>query len=204
MLDRVTGEYLLGEPFVEKLSWADGLDKNGRPIVRPGTTPTPAGVKVCPAVRGASNWMSPTYVKETGLLYVVTLEQCDIYYSSSKEPVPDSGFRGTGGAQIPAEPGHLYLRAIDPETAAIRWEQPLPGPARAWPGTVSTAGGLIFSGDDDGNLVALDARTGEDLWHFNMGHMIYASPMTWAIDGNQYVTIANETDIVTFGLFQPE
>ena len=204
VLDRVTGEYLLGEPFVEKLSWADGLDKNGRPIVRPGTTPTPAGVKVCPAVRGASNWMSPTYVKETGLLYVVTLEQCDIYYSSAKEPVPDSGFRGTGGAQIPAEPGHLYLRAIDPETAAIRWEQPLPGPARAWPGTVSTAGGLIFSGDDDGNLVALDAKTGEDLWHFNMGHMIYASPMTWAIDGNQYVTIANETDIVTFGLFQPE
>jgi alcohol dehydrogenase (cytochrome c) len=148
--------------------------------------------------------MSPSYVPETGLIYVVTLEQCDIYYASAKEPVPDSGFRGTGGAQIAAEPGEFYLRAIDPETVDIKWEYPMPGPAIAWAGTVATAGGLIFAGDDDGNLVALNAKTGEDLWHFNMGHMIYASPMTWAIDGKQYVTIANETDVVTFGLFEAE
>ena len=204
VLDRETGEFLLGEPFVERLNWASGLDENGRPKELPGMRPTPTGVRVCPSVRGASNWMSPTYIPETGLLYVVTLEQCDIYYSSSKEPVPDSGFRGTGGAQIPAEPGEFYLRAIDPATVEIKWEYKMPGPAKAWAGMVSTAGGLIFAGDDDGNLVALDARTGEDLWHFSMGHSIFASPITWAIDGKQYVTIAAETDVFTFGLFAPE
>ena len=80
----------------------------------------------------------------------------------------------------------------------------MPGPAKAWAGMVSTAGGLIFAGDDDGNLVALDARTGEDLWHFSMGHSIFASPITWAIDGKQYVTIAAQSDVFTFGLFAPE
>ncbi len=73
-----------------------------------------------------------------------------------------------------------------------------------WGGTVSTAGGLVFSADDDGNLIAFDAKTGEDLWHFNMGHTLYASPITWMIDGKQYVTIAAESDVFTFGLFEPE
>ena len=77
----------------------------------------------------------------------------------------------------------------------------MPGPAKMWAGTVSTAGGLVFSGDDDGNLVALDAKTGEDLWHFQTGHFVYASPMTFELDGKQYVTIAAETALYTFGLF---
>jgi len=72
-----------------------------------------------------------------------------------------------------------------------------------WAGTVSTAGGVVFTGDDDGNLVALDAKTGKDLWHFGTGHTLYASPITYEIDGKQYVTIAAETDIYTFGLFEP-
>jgi alcohol dehydrogenase (cytochrome c) len=77
------------------------------------------------------------------------------------------------------------------------------GPATMWAGTVATAGGLVFSGDDDGNLVALDSATGKDLWHFYTGHSLYASPMTYAVAGRQYVTIAAETDIFTFALFQP-
>jgi alcohol dehydrogenase (cytochrome c) len=71
-----------------------------------------------------------------------------------------------------------------------------------WAGTVSTAGGVVFSGDDDGNLVALDARTGKDLWHFPTGHFLYASPVTYMIAGKQYVTIATESDVFTFGLFE--
>ena len=203
VLDRVTGEFLLATPFVEKLTWATGVDKTGRPIFIPGMEPTPGGIKVCPSVRGASNWMSPTFHPETGLLYVVTLEQCDIYSGSAKEPVPDSGFRGTGGQRIPAEPGEFFMRAIEPTTGEIAWEYPMPGPAVMWGGTVSTAGGLVFSADDDGNLIAFDAKTGEDLWHFNTGHTLYASPTTWMIDGKQYVTIAAESDIFTFGLFAP-
>jgi alcohol dehydrogenase (cytochrome c) len=163
--------------------------------------PTPGGKRVCPSVRGASNWMSPTYDPATGLLYVVTLEQCDIYSSSPKPPKPSSGFRGTGGEQIPAEPGQMYLRALEATSGALRWEHKMPGPAVMWAGTVSTAGGLVFTGDDGGNLVALDSQTGKDLWHFNMGQTLYASPITFQIDGRQYVTIAAETDIFTFGLF---
>ena len=202
VLDRATGEFLHGRPFVERLNWASGLTEKGRPIEIENMRPTPAGVKVCPSVRGASNWMSPSYNPDTGLFYVVTLEMCDIYTSSAKEPVPSSGFRGTGGEQLPAEPGKFYLRALEPLSGDLVWEYEMPGPARMWAGTVSTAGGLIFSGDDDGNLVALDAKTGEDLWHFSMGNTIYASPMTYEVAGEQYVTIATATDIFTFGLFE--
>jgi alcohol dehydrogenase (cytochrome c) len=77
----------------------------------------------------------------------------------------------------------------------------MPGPATMWAGTVSTAGGLVFTGDDDGNLVALDAKTGADLWHFPTGQTLYASPVTFEVDGKQFVTIAAESDIFTFGLF---
>jgi alcohol dehydrogenase (cytochrome c) len=70
-----------------------------------------------------------------------------------------------------------------------------------WAGTVSTAGGVVFTGDDDGNLVALDAKTGKDLWHFSTGRGLFASPVTYMLKGQQYVTIAAESDVFTFGLF---
>ncbi|MBI4908986.1 MAG: PQQ-binding-like beta-propeller repeat protein [Acidobacteria bacterium] len=202
ILDRVTGEFLHARPFVKKLDWTTGLDDRGRPKVAPEKIPTPAGTKVCPSVRGASNWMSPSYNPSTGLFYVVTLEQCDIITASAKGAPPNSGFRGTGSEGVPAERGMFYLRALDVLTGNLKWEYPMPGPAVMWAGTVSTAGGIIFSGDDDGNLVALDARTGRDLWHFPTGHSLYASPVTYMVDGKQYVTIATESDVFTFGLFE--
>jgi alcohol dehydrogenase (cytochrome c) len=154
-------------------------------------------------VRGATNWIAPSYNPETKLLYVVVLEQCDVYFSSSKPPQPMSGFHGTGGEQIAAEPGHFFLRALSAETGNKVWEYPMPGPATNWAGTLATAGNVVFSGDDGGNLVALDAKTGQDLWHFYTGHTIYASPVTFGVDGKQYVTIATESDIITFALFEP-
>ena len=201
VIDRVTGEFLHATPFVERLNWAKGVDAKGRPIVNPNMEPTTGGNRICPSVRGASNWMSPSYNPATGLLYVVTLEQCDVMTTSAKEPVPSTGFRGTGGEGIPAEPGEFWLRALDATSGAIKWQYRMPGPATMWAGTVSTAGGLVFTGDDDGNLVALDARTGADLWHFPTGQTLYASPVTFEVNGKQYVTIAGESDIFTFGLF---
>jgi len=201
VLDRATGEYLHGTPFIERLNWAKGLDAKGRPILVPGMEPTTGGKRICPSVRGATNWNSPSYNPATGLLYVVTLEQCDVYTTSAKDPVPSTGFRGTGGEQIPTEPGAFYLRALDAKSGAIKWQYRMPGPATMWAGTVSTAGGLVFTGDDDGNLVALDAKTGADLWHFPTGQTLYASPVTFEVEGKQYVTIAAESDVFTFGLF---
>ena len=166
ILDRTNGEFLLAEPFVKELNWATGIDAKGRPIVAPNTDPSPAGVRVCPTVHGATNWWSPSLNPELGLFYVVALEQCETYYSSAQPPAPNSGFRGTGHTLIAGEKGQFYLRALDMKTGKLRWEFPMPGPTLMWAGTVSTAGGLVFSADDDGDLVGLDAKTGKALWHF--------------------------------------
>jgi PQQ-dependent dehydrogenase (methanol/ethanol family) len=200
LLDRTTGEYLRSTRLVDKLTWATGIDAKGRPIEVPDMDPTPGGKLVCPSVRGAANWMSPSYNPATGLLYVPTLEQCDIYTGSAKEPVPMQGFAGTGGERVPTELGRFYLRAFDPKTGQRVWEYPMTGPTTTWAGTVSTAGGLIFFGDDDGQLVAVDAKTGKYLWHYNMGQPLSASPIVYAVNGKEYVTIAAATDVFTFSL----
>jgi alcohol dehydrogenase (cytochrome c) len=202
ILDRTNGQFLHAVPFVRELNWATGLDDKGRPMTLPNTDPSPAGVRVCPSVHGATNWWSPSLNPELGLFYVVALEQCETYYSSAHEAVPNSGFRGTGHTLIPGEPGQFYLRALDAKTGSLRWEFPMPGPTTMWAGTVSTAGGLVFSADDDGDLIALDAKTGEAVWHFYTSAVMHASPMTFSADGKQYVTVAAGTNLFTFGLVE--
>lgn len=202
VLDRETGEFLQATPFVKKLNWASGIDAKGRPIVVRNMEPSASGVRVCPSVHGATNWWAPTLDPKLGLLYVVTLEECEIYYSSAQKPVPNSGYRGTGHTSIPSEPGRFYLRALDAKTGRIVWEYPMPGPTTMWAGTVSTASGLVFTADDDGDLVGLNSKTGADLWHFYMGSNLHASPMTFAVHGQQYVTIAAGTNLFTFGLVE--
>jgi alcohol dehydrogenase (cytochrome c) len=200
VLDRSTGQFLHGAPFVKELNWAKGLDAKGRPLVLPDTDPSPGGTRVCPSVHGATNWWSPSLNPDLGLFFVVALEQCETYYSSAQKPVPVSGFRGTGHTLIPGQPGQFYVRALDAMSGKLRWEFPMPGPTLMWAGTVSTAGGLVFSADDDGDLVALDARSGKALWHFFMGANTHSSPMTFGVQGRQYVTVAAGTNLFTFGL----
>lgn len=113
------------------------------------------------------------------------------------------GFSGGGAGKNPKTPGNFVLRAFDPKTGNRVWEYPMTGPMEAWPGTVSTAGGLIFSADDDGHLISIDARTGQALWHFNMGETIATSPITYMVNGRQYVSIASATAVFSFGLFEP-
>jgi PQQ-dependent dehydrogenase (methanol/ethanol family) len=202
LLDRTTGEFLRATPFVERLNWAKGIDAKGRPIENPGMEPSPNGTRVCPSVRGATNWMSPSYNPGTGLLYVPTVEECDLYSSSAKTPEPMKNFAGTGGESISKEPGKFYLRALDPRTGQKRWDYPMTGHGDSWAGTVSTAGGLVFFGDDDGQLVAVDAVTGRHLWHYYLGQTLTASPITFIADGRQYITIVAATDVFTFALFE--
>jgi Glucose dehydrogenase len=203
VLDRTNGKFLLAQPFVKELNWAKGIDANGRPILVADKDPSPGGTRICPTVHGATNWWAPSLNPELGLFYVVALEQCEIYYSSAQKPVASSGFRGTGHTLISGQPGQFYLRALEAKTGKIRWEFPMPGPTLMWAGTVSTASGLVFSADDDGDLVALDGRTGKALWHFYMGSNLHASPMTFSVDGKQYVTMAAGTNLFTFGLTDP-
>ena len=130
----------------------------------------------------------------------MTLEQCDIYTASAKKPEPMKGFAGTGAETVPKDPGKFYLRALDPKTGKRVWEYPMTGKGDMWAGTVSTAGGVVFFGDDDGHLVAVDAKLGRHLWHFNTGQMLTASPITYEVGGKQYVALATATDVMAFGL----
>lgn len=177
VLDRSNGEFLLGKPFIKKLTWAKGLDKNGRPIPVPGMEGYESKQILCPWIRGATNWMSPSYNPKTKLFYVIVLEQCK------------------------GEKGDFYLKAIEPTSGNVRWEYPMPGPSNMTAGTLSTAGGLVFAGDDSGHLIALDAESGELLWQFYMGRAIFASPVTYAVNAKQYVAIAAGSDIFAFSLF---
>jgi alcohol dehydrogenase (cytochrome c) len=205
VLDRTNGKMLLGKPFVKKLTWAKGIHPDGRPEVVPDMDPTPDGKKVCPGVKGATNWFSPSYNPETGLLYVMSIEQCDIYYSSARVFVKGEAYDGTAADPIPSEPGQFFLRAIDIQTGDIRWEVPMTikDTMESWPGTLATAGGLVFYADNEGYLCAVDARTGTQLWHFNMGQRVVASPMAYSVGGKQYVAIATASQIFSFGLFEP-
>ena len=199
-LDRVTGEFRRANQLIDKGTWAKGIDDKGRPILNPNSDPTPEGNWVCPSVKGATNWMGQSYNPGTGLLYVLTLEQCGMYYRSAQKPEPMKNFSGGGATE---EGGQVILRALDPKTGNRVWQYPMTGLGRMWTGTVSTAGGVLFSGDDDGHLVALDVKNGRHLWHFNMGEMLTASPVTYSVDGKQYVAIASATAVFAFGLFEP-
>ncbi len=201
VLDRTDGKLLMAKPFVKSLNWAKGIGPDGRPEVLPDTDPTPQGNKTCPAVVGATNWYSPSFNPQTGLFYVIAMEQCNDYMSSARGYEKGKGFEGTGAQRIASEPGQKFLRAIDIRTGNLRWEYPMVGDADSWAGTLSTAGGLVFFGDDSGYLVAVDAETGRALWHFNTGATrLSASPMTFAINGQQFITLAAGTNIVTFRL----
>jgi alcohol dehydrogenase (cytochrome c) len=200
VLDRASGEVLLAKPFVKKLTWATGVDAKGRPQLLPGAEPTPEGVKACPAVEGATNWMSAAWNPATGLFYVMSLEKCTIYTKSDAWWEPGKSFYGGATRNIPGEPGQKVLRAIDIQTGNIVWEYLQIGPANSWGGVLSMAGGLVFFGDDSGAFAAADARTGKLLWQFHTNVLWKASPMTYMAGGRQFVAVAAGPNIIVFGL----
>lgn len=197
VLDRLTGEFLLGKAFV-KQTWAQGLDAKGRPILVPGSDPTPEGNYTCPDASGGANWAAPSYDRKTGLFFVPTREVCAVYSRSTKEPVPGLPYNGSGPQETKqGEPG--AIKAIDPLTGDIRWEFKLHvGNVAA--GVLGTAGGLLFACSGDGYLIALDAGTGKELWHFQTGAEIRNSPISYSVDGRQYIAVAGDSALFTFAL----
>ena len=130
-----------------------------------------------------------------------TFEKCSIYTTRAEGPW-ESGRSYLGGSQRIAEDPEpqRILRAIDIATGAVRWELPQVGTADSWGGTLSTATGLVFVGEDSGRLMAVDATTGAPLWHFQTNQMWRASPMTYQFDGRQYVAVAAGPTIIAFAL----
>jgi len=199
VLDRSNGHFLRATPFVEKLNWAKGIDSSGRPILTP-RIPTAEGTYICPGVVGATNWFSPSYNPETKLFYVMALEACDDYFAVPERFVRGETFYNTGTKRPPNEHGHKILLALSPKDGKPVWRYPQAGNGNSWGGTLTTAGGLVFFGDDAESFEAADATTGQPLWHFNTGQKFLASPMTYAVDGVQYVAIAAQSDIFVFAL----
>src|SRR5215469_8725959 len=199
ILDRVSGKFLRAVPFVQKLNWARGIDASGRPMLT-GRIPSAQGTYICPGGAGATNWYSPSYNPVTKLFYVMALESCDEYFASAMPFVHGETFYNTGTTLPPNEHLQKVLLALSVTDGKLVWRYPQVGQGNSSGGTLTTAGGLVFFGDDAKSFEAVDARSGRPLWHFNTGQTFKASPMAYAVDGVEYVAIAAPSDIFVFTL----
>ena len=198
VLDRTSGKLISANAY-GKITWSDTKDAEGRPLGKKEASPTLEGRTVCPGAAGTTNFMAPTYDPQTSLFYVTARDQCDTF-STAPQPY-EAGHAYYGSAYFPseeAEPYRGFLKAIDPATGEIKWTFEHTSPT--WSGVLSTAGGLVFSGDAEGNFIAFDAATGKSLWHFQMGGAVYAAPMAFAVDGKEYAAIAAGSAVYAFGL----
>jgi alcohol dehydrogenase (cytochrome c) len=199
VLDRTDGKLLRAIPFVEKLNWARAIDSSGRPVLS-GRIPSAEGTYICPGIEGATNWFSPSYNPRTGLFYFMALESCDIFFAKAKAFTRGETYYNTGTKGPPDEPAQKILLAFSIPEGKPVWRYPQVGRGESWGGTLTTAGGLLFFADDAGSLEAVDATHGQPLWHFSTGQRIDASPMSYAIEGVQYVSLAAGSDIFSFAL----
>jgi alcohol dehydrogenase (cytochrome c) len=202
VLDRTNGKMLLAKPFVKKLTWASGIDANGRPVPIPGKEPTAEGNTVCPSLLGGANWFSTSFNPATKLYYVQTLERCSSFVKTPQEWKAGTGFFGGSFGDVPGDVPQKILRAINIETGAIAWELPEVGAGDSWGGTLSTASGLVFFCDDSWAFTAADAVTGKVLWSFPANQLWKASPMTYMFDGKQYVAVASGSNLIAFGVVE--
>jgi alcohol dehydrogenase (cytochrome c) len=199
VLDRTNGKFLRATPFVDKLNWAKGVNASGRPILS-GRIPSVDGTYICPGIDGATNWFSPSYNPDTGLFYVIALESCNQFFAKPRDFVRGETYYNTGTKLAPDEHSQKIVLALSVADGKAVWRYPQVGAGESWGGTLTTAGRLVFFGDDAESLEAVDAATGRALWHFNTGQRFRASPMTYAVDGVQFVAVSAESDIFSFAL----
>ena len=198
VLNREDGKFVRGVPFVKDISWASGLDENGRPIFveenRPGDPAEAADgqkgevIFASPSFLGGKNWMPMAFSQRTGNFYVPSNEWgMDIW----NEPITykkGAAYLGAGFTIKPNYEDHIgSLKAIDPDSGEIKWE--FKNDAPLWGGVMTTAGGLVFTGTPEGLFMAFDDETGEVLWQFQTGSGIVGQPVTWEQDGEQYVSV---------------
>jgi len=199
VLDRTNGQLLRANPFVEKITWAKGIDlKTGRPIPSEANLKmreTGEMIELWPHLLGGKNWMPMSYNPGTGLVYLNSLT-FGFNYKPVDQPYQEGVFwAGIDFATPPVPPpadGSLgQLRAIDPLTGKTKWKAASDMPR--WAGTLATGGGLVFTGDLYGEFQAYDAKTGKKLWGFQTGSGIIGQPVTWTHKGKQYVTVLSGT-----------
>jgi PQQ-dependent dehydrogenase (methanol/ethanol family) len=184
VLDRTNGSILLATKFVDRVTWASGIGPDGRPQL------IPEGDESCPY--DATNWAATAFSPVTRLYYLMVEEKCVARLPPGKYKTD----------RPPDKPGKKYLRALDIETGKIVWQIPQIGPTegKRWAGVLATAGGIVLYGDPNGDIVAADEKTGKTLWHLPTNETIKASPMTYMVDGKQFVALAAGANIVCFAL----
>lgn len=198
VLDRTNGRFLRASPFGHQ-TWAKEIGPDGRPVELPNQRPTPEGTLTCPDLFGLTNFMSPSFDLSTGLFYVTVRETCQTYISARPPEGYKAGDRTMGGSLRPAPERRFgALRAVNPLSGEVTWEIKHETPA--WAGVLSTAGGVVFSGDNEGGFLAADSRTGRELWRYQLGAPLYAPPTTFLVDGRQLVTIAAGSTLTAFAL----
>lgn len=192
VLDRATGEHLVTAQFIDQ-TWASGVDSKGRPIAKPDAVPTADGVLVEPSSDGGTNWMAPSFDPQTNLFYVNCRRIFSVFYRTTEGKA-----EGWGGRDRNLW-ANSTLRALDYKTGKVIWNHEL-GNGGTIAGILTTAGHLLFTADNSGNLLALDPATGKTLWHLNVGGGLLASPMTYELDGRQYLIIPIEDILYAFAL----
>ncbi|HKV04678.1 MAG TPA: PQQ-dependent dehydrogenase, methanol/ethanol family [Candidatus Acidoferrales bacterium] len=200
VLDRVTGEFITGQAYA-KQTWAKGLDAKGRPIELPNIEPTTQGTLIYPSITGSVNWTSSSYSPLTGLFYVDTREMGAYYYKGHEkmDPYNPNDIGGGGGQKlVNGDAAYTAVRALEATTGDRKWQFKMVGDS--WTGTLATAGGLVFCADSQGNFFALDADDGKPLWNIQLGNSVRANPITYAVDGKQYVVGEAGNAISVFAL----
>jgi len=193
LLDRTTGKSILTAPFVDGLNWYKGIAPNGQPIRDPMKEPQVSGSLTSPNSSGSTGWPNPAYNPDTGLFYVGTTQSYTIFYKTDTDPQPE-GYSGAerGGGVVKSE-----LRAIDVKTGKIAWKHATNIGAQS---LLTTAGNLVFGSDGSGNFVAFDAKSGEPLWHAGLISNPSNAPITYMLDGRQYVLVAGGENLYAFRL----
>jgi alcohol dehydrogenase (cytochrome c) len=199
-IDRTTGKPIVAKPFV-KTTWATEIGADGRPVLLPGNMPSEKGSVTCPDLVGGTNFWPPSYDPSTRTFFVNAREVCMTFYSWRPEYTPGERFTGGAGQRLdsPDSPAVGALRALDPITGERKWEFKYLSPSTS--GLLTTASGLIFTGDPDGNAIALDSRTGKLLWRHQMGAPLHGtSAITYMVDGRQHVLIPSGTTLTAWAL----
>ena len=201
VLDRSTGEFLLGKPFV-KVNWMNGFDEKGRPMRVPGKVPSAEGTLIMPTVLGATNWYPPSYSPSTGLFYI------PLWENTATRAMLGAFPKGVGNNPMGAvnlqqdfkteDEGYGAVSAFDPKTGERKWEFKMTD--ITWAGVLTTASDLLFSGGREGYFFALDDRTGKLLWKASLGGQVNSGPMTYEVGGKQYVAVSAGQALFTFAL----
>ncbi|HEY0263926.1 MAG TPA: PQQ-dependent dehydrogenase, methanol/ethanol family [Granulicella sp.] len=200
MLDRTNGKFISAFPYV-KQTWNKGFDANGKPILADGWRANAEGVVVFPSLIGGANWQNPSFDPASATMYLIAYDGAGAYRSAPVKYEEGRQYQGgaPGGSGARPAPGVIQVMAIDAVNSKVKWTYPLIRRSFAI-GVLGTRSGLVFAATGESNLIALDSKTGKPLWRFLTGGTIAAAPMSYSVDGKQYIALAAGNTLYTFAL----